>query len=305
MIIQLSTTAAVPVSSNAPRKFRKELIRVGAYHKDKTKQDFTVTSDTIKHWAKTFQDMLTNGVKVPIPSTHDRPNDPDTNRGWVTDMFVEGDSLIGICELTDEKLASVSDVSIGVDSELIDGKNNTYKLPITHVALCTDPVIPGLDNFVPLAASRGSTQMDWTKFKKALKFADSIEMTDDNALDLISKMVEELRTPKQTKVDPTLLSLARDNRALKLEQLVAANRITVATRDALSKLFCDEAPLTLSLLSGAHADFDQLVTILAKNEVVPTHEKTGRQELELSHSTEKPNPLIADAERLAKAAVKS
>lgn len=107
----------------------------------------------LDHWAMIFSQMKVNGVKVPVPSGH--TNDSEKNRGWVEDIFRDGDSLFGIVALVGDgiRLAGTNDVSIYSQSEYTDGNGNRYQWPILHVALCTDPVVPGLRGFEALAAS--------------------------------------------------------------------------------------------------------------------------------------------------------
>ncbi len=151
-----------PLSGTTPdhgvptRRYHKALIRVGEYVKAAAGERFTVTPELLSHWARTFGQMKANGVEVAMPVTHERAGDPDANRGYVEDLFVEGDTLIGVCRLIGEDAllaAARSDVSIFAPATFTDGKGHQYKRPIVHVALVTDPVIPGLGAFIPLAAS--------------------------------------------------------------------------------------------------------------------------------------------------------
>jgi hypothetical protein len=137
------------------RRFRKELIRTGTFRKPKDGLEFAVTRGTLDHWALTFSQMRDAGRKVPVPIGHLNPGDPRNNCGWIHDMFVEDDRLVGIVDLYGDeglKLAATSDVSIYAEPEMQETTGGTYKWPILHVALCTDPVIPGLGEFT-IAAS--------------------------------------------------------------------------------------------------------------------------------------------------------
>lgn len=165
-LLALTSTPALAINPQADsqgipsRRFRKELIRTGQFCKQSEGVEFQVNQQTLEHWAATFSQMQSHGVKVPVPSGHDKAGDPDANNGWVHEMFVEGDRLVGILELIGDealKLAGTSDVSIFTKPEYADSLDNEYKWPILHVALCTDPVIPGLGDFVPIAASKGQT----------------------------------------------------------------------------------------------------------------------------------------------------
>lgn len=268
------------------KRFRKELIRSGSYcTADDTR--FTVDGDALDNWVAEFSRMKAGGVKVPVPAGH--TTDPEANRGWVVDMFREGESLVGVIDLVGEdaiKMAGRSDVSLYSPAHLDDGKGNSYKWPITHVALCTDPVIPGLKGFVPLAASLGNKPVnvpvftDHKEIPVALKFdklqkALGIEepLTEANAekaivasftgvTQKVSDLMGEVKTlkadlatakkatpgePKPKDVDPELLRLSRENHSMRLEGLVAGGRITPAVRDKLSAAFIGDDGSALKL----------------------------------------------------------
>lgn len=307
-------------------RYKKELIRIGRYIKASDGISFEVTDKTLDHWVATFSHWTKAGNKVPIPLTHRDPTNPEQNQGWVVDMFREGNSLFAVVDLVGKdagKLALTSDVSIYVPPEFTDGHGNVYRRPITHVALCTDPIIPGLKGFESVAASLQSTKendMDWTKIKEALGIAE--DMTDANAEELILKALAELKKITEDKLkvgeqkveeiqashkiktpDPLLVKLASENRDMKLRSLVASARITPAVKDKLAKRFVESAALALSLSKGDDG-FDDLVSILAENDPVKLKEQTGPQVLSLAGGPGQttPNPVTADIDRRRKQA---
>lgn len=157
---QATAAGAVRLEGGQPvRRFTKELIRCGQYVKESDSLAFSVTPETLKHWAATCSAYLSAGNKIPVPVTH--TDDPAANRGWVVDVWEDGKSLFGAIDLVGDeaiKLAGTTDVSIYSPAEHVDGKGNRYSRPILHVALCTDPVVPGLGGFVPVQSSRGPSQ---------------------------------------------------------------------------------------------------------------------------------------------------
>lgn len=318
----------VSQASDVPTQmFRKEIIREGTYHKDADGVTFTVDGRTLAHWADTFALMRENGVKVPLPTTH--TNDPKANQGWVHDMFVEGPSLIMLAELVGSdgiRMSKTTDVSIFCPPELVDGKGNKYSRPITHVALCTDPVVTGLGGWEAIAASlrlQEDSQMDWTELQTALGI--EADMTDENAVELILSAHSTLTTERdealtakteaeqalalsrgddKKEVDPTLLNLASENREMKILELTRDAHITPAVADKLRATFIgkDNEVLALSLKAGGD-QFDQVVSALKDNDPVVLKEQSGAQVLELSRDTDKgKNPLLADADARAEAA---
>jgi hypothetical protein len=324
------------------KRFRKELIRVGTYCTSDG-LEFTVDESSIDNWSAQFSRMCSNGVKVPVPTSH--TNDSTANRGWMVDIFREGQSLIGVVDLVGEDaiaMAGRTDVSIFSPAHHTDGKGNTYDWPITHVALCTDPVIPGLDGFVPLAASLGKTPdnvpvfiankenpvaFKFEKIQKALGIEEKLtEANADTAIvasfsgvtDKVATLIGEVKVlkgdlakaknpaPVEPKpVDPELLRLSRENHGMRLDGLVATGRITPAVREKLKGVFIgvDGAVLSLSLSSGTSEQFGLVLDALADNDPVTLGEQTKAQTLALSHKTEdQTSPLVVDAERRAKAA---
>ena len=154
------TVAGQPV-----RRFLKELIKAGHYVKESDGLEFNVTPALLEHWAATFARMRANGLNVPVPSGH--THDGAANRGWVRHLFRAGDSLYGVVDLVGDgiPMAATNDVSIYAVPEFTDGHGNRYQWPILHVALCTDPVVPGLGGFLPIAAALDSPPADAPVFR--------------------------------------------------------------------------------------------------------------------------------------------
>lgn len=304
-VLQLSTSPATELglSVSGLTQFRKELIRVGSYVKNSTKQSFTVALETLNHWVKTFDLWLANGNKVSIPMAHDRAGDTESNQGWVTAMSVEGNSLYGVMELKDPALALTSDVSIYVPVEVVDGKGIKYKVPITHVALCVDPVIPGLESFEKLELSLGDTNMEFLKsiYKKLGLSGD--KATEANAVEAIDKLMPQ-KVIEKPDANEAVAKLLSDNRALKLSGLLKAGLITPAVKDVIEAKYVDPKVCGLELSQDSFSDaFDFLYGVLAQNSPVSLKETTGVQSLELANkATDKPNAIAADTAKRRKAA---
>ncbi len=299
MILQLQTFPACQAGLN---RFRKELIKVGHYVKASTDQKFNITLQTLEHWVNEFNRWVTNGNKVPIPPGHDNANDPEKNQGWVESLFVEGNSLYGILELLNPRLALVTDVSISVPAEVIDGKGNKYVNPIDHVALCVDPVIGGLEGFDKLSLSNGDLSMEFLK-----KLAVALKLSKDTPTEEDVLLALEGKT-KPAKEDVTvssnpLVKLVGENREIKLSGLLKAGRITPAIRDLIAEKYVKVEALTLELSSGKDdGAFDFLFNILASNTAVNLSEVSGLQTLELANPGQKqPNAMekVVTAKRKA------
>ncbi|MEW6250101.1 MAG: hypothetical protein AB1716_05610 [Planctomycetota bacterium] len=139
------------------RRFRKDIIRVGRFVKSGPGGfELQVTPAHLAHWADTFASMKANGVRVSVPPNHESAGDAEKNRGWIESMTVEGDALVGVFQIIGEdglREVARNDCSIFAPAQWTDGEGRTYEWPIRHVALTPDPVITGLGEFVPLAAS--------------------------------------------------------------------------------------------------------------------------------------------------------
>lgn len=153
------------VAGQPVRRFLKELIKTGHYVKEADGLEFDVTPALLEHWAATFARMRANGLRVPVPNGH--THDGAANRGWVRHLFRAGDSLYGVVDLVGDgiPMAATNDVSIYAVPKFTDGRGNRYRWPILHVALCTDPVVPGLGGFLPIAAALDSPPADAPVFR--------------------------------------------------------------------------------------------------------------------------------------------
>lgn len=167
-ILAASMGAAVamspPTAANGQpvQRFRKELIRVGSWVHPDTGQDIEVTPERIDHWVAQFARMKADGVKVPVPSDHS--NAAKDQRGWVVEMFREGDSLIGLLEVTGQDAileAARNDVSVQILdlTQTTAGGLKEYPDAIGHVALTPVPVITGMKGMVAISASRGTVNV--------------------------------------------------------------------------------------------------------------------------------------------------
>ncbi len=145
------------------QRFRKELIRVGTYTHPIKGWTLEVTEARLDQWATAFHEMQQAGTRVPVNLDHNHAS--DKVKGWLYDIFREGQRLIGILELRGEDAVDLAqkdlDVSIEVDRDVADSQNNVWAEAIVGCAICWDPVVSGQPGFVPIAASksRGEEQI--------------------------------------------------------------------------------------------------------------------------------------------------
>lgn len=298
--------SGIKTVDDVPRqRFEKDLIYEGEHYKESEKLDFTVTGAHLDNWTNQFSKMKENGVAVRICAGHDGADNPDKTRGEVTDIFRKGDRLVMQCEMIGEdgiQAAARNDVSIFAPVDWTDHKKNEYVQPITHVALCPDPVIGDLGAFVPLAASRKGKTMafDWSKWGAKLGLGKDAELSDDNALSVVGKLVSGLRKERDDfkgKAEKTVKASGKADddkepkpfvpdmavetvalgRTAQLEKLVLSGNITPAVKDKLESQYCKPEGLKLSMESNKDDGFKSLIETLGENDPVKLGEHTKAQ----------------------------
>lgn len=202
--MEAATTIKLGNQSVAARRFKKDVVRTGEYVKVNDGLFVNITMEHLANWVMQFKKMKANGVKVPIPDQHRNFGSAKSNMGWVQDFWIEGDTLWMSCQIIGEDaIAAVSraDVSLESPPKMVDGEGNVYDRPIEHVALCTDPVVPGLGEFIPLSMSlRLQGRADMLEFLQklgAMLGLDPATMTDEVAasevvLGAVAALLEKL-----------------------------------------------------------------------------------------------------------------
>lgn len=323
------------VKGISSRKFKKELAKTGKYVYEG--QEVELTRSAFDHWVTQFSLMKKAGVKVPVAvGSHEETIHPDNNRGWLVDLFRKDDSLFMTCKLIGEdaiEMAPRSDVSLYAPPVWADGVGNEYVRPITHVLMVTDSVIPGLSDWIPLAASlsnRKENNMDLEVLGKAL----GLSLSDvDKPEDLVAAAYEKLRADvdekskklglaekeavvlklslakaegrEQLEPDPTMVRLVADNRSLKLDGLLRGGRILPTVKEGMERLFIGKGNCAIAMSLKAQVDdhFDAVIELFAANDPVELRERTGPQAIALQNRIKddpNKNVLIKDAERRRK-----
>jgi len=322
------------------RRFRKHLISIGKYVKEDQGLEFTVTDAVMRHWVEAFDAMTANGVTIPMPDAHETAGQAAHNMGYVESLFIDGDKLIANVKLIGRDAldaAARNDVSISVPLDFVDGKGVRYGQAIEHVAFTPEPLIPGLDPFIPLAASRWRVEnatMNWETLENALGVEG---LNDDTANDLITKAFQaqnkdtatlqaslnaneaKLKSTETTlaevqakvqaepeKLGPVTLDMARKTQATQLDMLVQASKITPAVRDGLHALFIGDNGdrIQASAANGTHRLFDDVISLFEKNDPVALGEKTGPQTyMKLSREEASADSLLNRAKARSTAAV--
>jgi len=209
---QFELASSAHIESDVPSQlFKKDLIRTGKYTHPIHKWVLDVTPERIDRWIASFNKMKDNGVDIEMVVDHRR--DAEGVRGYVKDIFREGNILYGMIDMIGKEsidlAKTVKNVSILVDEEYKDGKENKYGESIAHVSIVQQPVAAGQSEFEVMqkAAGRndgnivnkypiyyfnkGDMNMDMLdQIKKALEIEGDID--EDNVIDVITEEFQKL-----------------------------------------------------------------------------------------------------------------
>ena len=330
------TTFALAKPGEDGLTFAKELIYTGDFVRDLPsgeKQHFSVDESLIHHWVRTGNTMLSQGMKIPWPKEHSL--DVEDNRAETLEFTArknEDGKLALFCTMKFRdaeaaKLAKTASVSIWVPPEITNAATKeTFHRPIAHIALTDYPVIPKLGEFETVALSiYGGKDMSLANLASSLGITGDAAKDDASISGAILSLVKGLRTElddlkkktpapkppekkpeeKKPEIAASQIGLLRDNREMKIANLVRDNKITPAVAKELTAEHCTDDALKLGY---EHPQiFDGIISALSKNDpVLKTGEQSGPQTLTLSQAdvlNKDKNPLLADAERRCETSV--
>lgn len=313
--------------------FEKQHAYVGQFSMPvgESRVDFELTEPDIKLIADESQRYIDNGNQCNLPTHHTEAS--EANRGIVTKWLTKQDSkgrfgLFSHTKFRDAeaaKLAKTEQTSIYAPGTTVDGAKKKYIRAVTHVALTGRPVIPGLDGFVPIAASlvtsktippKGNTMLlkdlaktvglqlsediasDDAKTSQAIVASfKNMEEQSAKAVALALELSEykKLNPPKSDpiRVSKSQLEMLQENRELKLSALVEKGNILPCVKESLEKIFCGQAALTLSLSEGQDDNFKAIIDALKDNDAIKLSESTGPQTLNFAKLLDaKTNPMM-------------
>jgi hypothetical protein len=140
-----------------PKRFKKDILRVGRWKHPVTGQDVEITQERIQRLAAATEQYRQTMDRKAIPFPDGHTFDAKKNLGYWTEFGVEGDRLVGTVEVTDEEAArkieqgSIRSVSARIDPDLRDTAGNVYAEAMTHVCATPIPVLDGQQDFVKLS----------------------------------------------------------------------------------------------------------------------------------------------------------
>ena len=305
------------------RRFRKDVLHVGKLSHPQDGWDESFSVSRLQKLADSTNRMIAAGHEPHFPEGHIRFMDPKKNHGFHKRFEVEGDKLFSDVEIIGAagiELAAKNKVSVFIEKDYTDPSGNKYDEVITHVGLTPGPIQGNQGDFVAIAAALGSNETievpvlqlammdEGNPMNELLKLIAALtgqpvtdEMSAMAALKAWSetKKAEVVAASLESHEDdeppnPMLLKLCRENRDLKLSQLVKDARITPAVRDRLAGTWApkDVKALALSMDESSDKRFDEMVMALGENDPVKLGEQTRAQNV-IALSNDK-----ADAPRL-------
>ena len=207
------------------RRYTKDLIRVGKFSHPIEDWVLDVTADRLAKWLASFKKMRENGVDVEVLADHaESGTRADSIRGYMVDAFIEGETLVGVLEMSGEKgidlAETVKNVSVEIQDPFTDGEGNKYGEVIAAVAIVEKPIVSGQQPFRRAASMAATGDIpvflddepepieDGDMDKKLLSAIKALsgnenEVTEDNAAKVLEafgtwkkKQVAELKTVK-------------------------------------------------------------------------------------------------------------
>jgi hypothetical protein len=330
----------IAAGPSAPLEYWKELCHEGQFVKDNgaTHLEFKITRDLMDHWNKTFLEMSTDGMSVPLPVEHTK--DPEKRRGSLVETKRQlnkrgQQALYGRIKFNDESAASLAKsgagVSIFVPKQVTNGHGKKYVMPIEHVAITDYPVLHDLEPFQAVALSLASDgDQDVTLRDLATQAGIDPSITDEQQLLLaLSQKLAAVAQPPRPPAGPagpprppmparpfgaskgdepvpltgSLLKMVREARSMKLDRLStgAEPRITPAVRKKLEEQYLKDEVIALSHVDGFDDGFDAVVDSLMQNPPISRGGKTGPQaSLALDKGDAPSDGLVKNMEKRAK-----
>lgn len=287
----INSPEGVTLSTDSPRRFRKELIGEGVFQHPTRPwaEPLTVDEAYLNELAANTNAALAHGIKTPVPNKHTDGEDPEANRGFLdAEAGVEvgrredGNlALYGVVEVTNPDTAEqigkdLRDVSVYIDS-FGSGDHTPAGDRIVHVALTNYPVYSGQENFVALSTVGGVSSIPVLREvtlgderNQNMKITDEIregakalgidlvgeDMTPEDLSKVLSAAKPADPVEPATEADvPRLLSVnADDNKYFSAYREQAEARIAdeVEAAEKAGKLTTDAAEACKTLLSVGH-----------------------------------------------------
>jgi hypothetical protein len=247
----------------------KDAIVVGSYVHPTGGYSLDVTGDKLDRYVRTFSQMQSNGVGVPILMDHTAT--AAATLGWIVAVKRDGEKLMELHQFLGESARDVglrNQVSLGIDPDFVDGKGNRYGEAIVHSAVTPVPVVPGQGGFEAADVSDGA-RVVMLSLKSPAKTQPAAEV------------VPAIEPPKGVVTEPDVATEAvRQVVMMKRDLAVARGGVDPASAGRLFDLLMNRpAAMTFSRTDPAGSVAAAVFDALAANRPVPVGEVTGLQVL--------------------------
>lgn len=319
----LNIPDGVCLSTDDPLVFEKQVIYVGSFKKwnnDGTlAYEFGVDEPTIDHWVRTHEELIGEGLDVPMPHGHDETK---PRKATALSLSKKADSKGRISLFAKLKFNDVDCAKTFKNSQVslysppsFKHQDKTFVRPIRHICFTDYPVIGDLDPFTVAASYDLGGKMNMKSLAKALNLSVKDDATDEQISEQIVSAFKAATKPADTKPaddkkkpavaasqdgivkpDPVMISLARDNRDMKIDKLVSQCKITSAAGKDLKAKWVEGDALSLS--AESNSAFDSIMSTLNSLEpiVALSGEQTGAQKAKTEESS-----LVKNAQKMNKA----
>jgi len=300
-----------------PLRFEKEVAYVADFKKWRSDgtldMHFEVEESDIDNWVDQHKQQIEAGLEVVMPVEH--TTDPLKRAATALELIKKPDSKgrIGLfvtgefLNIEKKNALAQTQVSLFSPPEYKHG-NHVFRRPIRHIAFTDNPVIGDLDKLKTIAASCVQEKdMHLRKLAESFGLKLSDDQTDEQIAEAIDAHVKSLSASKNEVVtkeehisasasaDPIVLALSRDNRRMKIQQLVATRKATPAEAATLEKRWAGE---TLSLSTESTDAFDSIVASYLDRE--PIRELSGEVKTPAQKYDTTSNSLARATEKLNK-----
>ena len=194
----------------APRRFKKEVLRVGRWVHPATGEDLDFDHAFLERLVRDTTRWIELGNKVWFPAGH--TTDIRANLGFWPRFELEGERLVGVVDVLDDAAAAnvgktIQDVSAGIHLGALASTGEAFDAVIEHVAATPEPVIPGQSNFVRLAREAGRKTMDQVDLAP---LRTALGLAADASPGSIVEAIHALKAPPAPPSAPDVQSLSRD-----------------------------------------------------------------------------------------------
>ena len=280
------------------RSYVKEILRAGHYVHPTAGWEADITVAKLDQYATAFREMRKNGVDVEV--TVDHSGSARDVIGYITDMWVDGESLMATHDLIGEDnfalAETVHNTSVEIAGNFVDGKGTQYGEAITANSIVQAPVMPGqakapfkvaasLDaarafarkHSIPLFEPEAKTNMD-PILALIQQITGAKDVTEANGHEVLqawwSKAKPKLDRPDEpvkASLDPDVAEDRAEATAERLDGLVKAGKVTADCAKALSAVLVGEPgkrnTVALSRGSAGEAPIARaVIDALSKNE---------------------------------------